>query len=84
MNILKVVLGYTWGTNQTSLLKLYNALCKSKINYACQIYCSASKSTLRSLDVVHNQALRICTGAQKTSPIKSMMVISWEKPLDYY
>ena len=84
INILIVVLGYTWGADQTSLLKLYNALCKSKLNYACQIYSSASKSTLRSLDVVHNQALRICTGAYRTSPIESLMVISGERPLDYY
>ena len=84
MNIIKFVSGYTWGADQTSLFNLYNALCKSKINYTCQIYSLASKSTLRSLDEVHNQALRICTDAYKTSPIKSMMDISWEKPLDYY
>ena len=51
---------------------------------SCQIYSSGSKSTLRSLDVVHNQALRICTGAYRTSPIESLMVISGERPLDYY
>ena len=81
MNILKVVSGYTWGADQTSLLKLYNALCKSKLNYACQIYSSASKSTLRSLDVVHNKALGICTGAYRTSPVESLYIDSGFPPL---
>ena len=81
MNILKVITGYII---ETSLLKLYNAICKSKIYYACQIYSFASKSTLCSLDVVHNQAFKAYTGAYKTSPIESMMVIFGERPLDYY
>ena len=78
INILKVVSWYTWGANQTSLLKLYNALCESKINYACQIYYSASKSTLRSLDIVHNQALRICTGG-----FRGEAIVLLQKPTEH-
>ena len=36
---------------------------------------------LRKLDVVHNMALRICTGAFKTSPIESLYVDSGFPPL---
>ena len=82
LNILKVVSGYDWGADQQTLLKLYNSLCKSKINYGCQIYSSACKTNLRMLDVVHNRALRICTGVYRTSPIESIYVTAWEKPLD--
>ena len=70
--------------DQTSLLKLYNAICKSKMNYVCQVYSSASKSTLNSLDVVHSQALRICTSHYRISAIESTMVITGERQLEYY
>ena len=82
LNILKVVSGHDWGSDQQSLLRLYNSLCKSKFNYACQIYSSASKTNLKILDTVHNQALRQCTGAYRTSPIESIYVTAGEKPLN--
>ena len=82
LNILKVVSGYAWGADQSTLLKLYGSLCKSKINYACQIYSSASVTNLKMLDVVHNQALRICTGAYRTSPVESLNVTAGERPLN--
>ena len=62
-------------------MRLYTSLCLSKIDYACQIYGSAAKTTLGKLDVVHNQALRICTGAYRTSPIDSLYVDSGMPPL---
>ena len=39
------------------------------------------KTNLKTLDVIHNQALRICTGAYKTSPIESLYVTAGEKSL---
>ena len=41
MNILKVVSGFSWGADKKSLLKLYNSLCQSKLDYGCQFYSSA-------------------------------------------
>ena len=82
LNILKVVSGFDWGADKTTLLKLYNSICKSKLDYGCEVYSSACKSKLRELDVVHNMGLRICTGAFKTSPIESLYVDSNEFPLD--
>ena len=82
LNILKVVSSYDWGADRKSLLRLYNSLCKSKIDYACQIYSSAAKSHLKDLDVVHNLGLRICTGAFRTSPVESIYVDAGELPLD--
>ena len=82
LNILKVVSGFDWGADKKTLLKLYNSICKSKLDYGCEVYSSACKSKLRELDVVHNMGLRICTGAFKTSPIESIYVDSHELPLD--
>ena len=81
LNILKVVSGFNWGADKKSLLRLYNALCRSKLDYGCQIYSSACKSRLKELDVVHNMGLRICSGAFRTSPVESIYVDTEEIPL---
>ena len=82
LNILKVVSGFNWGADKNTLLRLYNAMCRSKLDYGCQVYSSASKTKLKELDVVHNMGLRICTGAFRTSPVESLYVDSHQMPLD--
>ena len=82
MSILKVVSSFHWGADKKSLLRLYDSLCRSKIDYACQIYSSACKTKLKEIDVLHNTGLRICTGAFRTSPVESLYVDSHELPLD--
>ena len=67
LNILKVVSGFNWGADRTCLLRICQALCLSKIDYGCQVYGSACQTTLQKLDIVHNTALRICTGIQDVS-----------------
>ena len=80
-NILKVVSNFNWGADRTTLLRLYSSLCLSKMDYGCQVYGSACKTNLHKLDIVHNMALRICTGAYRTSPIESIYVDSGMVPL---
>ena len=82
LNILKVVSSFSWGADKKSLLRLYNSLCRSKLEYGSQIYSSACVSKLKELDVVHNAGLRICSGAFKTSPVESLYVDNEELPLD--
>ena len=81
LNILKVVSHFNWGADRITLLRMYQALVLSKIDYGCQIYGGACKTTLKKLDVAHNMALRICTGAYRTSPIDSLYVDSGIPPL---
>ena len=81
LNILRVVSSFNWGADRTTLLRIYQALCLSKIEYGCQVYGSASKTILGKLDVVHNMALRICTGAYRTSPVESLYVDAEIPPL---
>ena len=81
INILKVVSTYDWGADKRTLLKLYDTLGRSKLDYGCEIYSSACKTKLRELDVLHNLALRICTGAYRTSPVESLYIDSNELPL---
>ena len=82
LDILKVVSSFDWGADKKSLLRLYDSLCRSKLDYGCQIYSSACKTKLKELDVVHNMGLRICSGAFRTSPVESIYIDCHQLPLD--
>lgn len=82
LNILRVVSSQGWGPDRAVLKRLYWAICKSKIDYGAPLYSSASSSILKTLDSVHNDALRICTGAFRSSPTESLYVESNSPPLE--
>jgi ribonuclease HI len=81
LNILKVLSNTSWGANRTCLLKIYNAVIRSKLDYGCAVYGSSRKSVLLKLDTIHHTALRLCTGAFRTSPVQSLYVDSYQAPL---
>jgi len=70
-----------WGADRTVLLWLYRSIIQSKLDYGSQIYGSAADRTLNKLDPVHNAALRMCTGAFRSSPINSLLVETNEMSL---
>ncbi|GFR07904.1 fibroblast growth factor receptor 3 [Trichonephila clavata] len=82
LNILKVLANTRWGADRTSLLRLYRALIRSKLDYGSVVYSSAWKSLLKILDPVHHQGLRLCLGAFRTSPVESLYAEAYEPPLD--
>ncbi|GFR08836.1 RNase H domain-containing protein [Trichonephila clavata] len=49
LNILKVLANTRWGADRTSLLRLYRALIRSKLDYGSVVYSSACKSLLKIL-----------------------------------
>jgi ribonuclease HI len=62
-------------------MNIYRAIIRSKLDYGCQVYGSASKTALKMLDPVHHQALRLATGAFRTSPCESLYVEANEPSL---
>ena len=80
-NLLKVLSRSSWGADQTTLLKLYRSLVRSKLDYGCIMYGSAQKSYLQMLDPKHNQGLRLALGAFRTSPVASLYVEADEPSL---
>ncbi|GFU46495.1 probable RNA-directed DNA polymerase from transposon X-element [Trichonephila clavipes] len=82
LNLLKVLSNTSWGADRTSLLRVYQAIVLSRIDYGCVAYGSACNSTLQKLDPVHHMALRICSGAFRTSPVHSLYVNCHQLPLD--
>ena len=83
MSILKCLSHRNWGSDRLSLLRIYRALIRSKLDYGCQVYDSATASNLKTLDSVHHQGIRLSIGAFRTSPVDSLYAESGEPSLSY-
>lgn len=79
---MKVVNGKNNGADRDSLLNMYRALIRSKLDYGSIVYSSAQPHHLRSLDSIQNSALRIALGAYRTCPSTSLHVESSECSLE--
>ena len=51
---------------------LYQATFRSKLDYDCIVYGTASSTDLRQLDSIHNSGLRLALGEFCTSPVSSL------------
>ncbi|GFU85643.1 probable RNA-directed DNA polymerase from transposon X-element [Trichonephila clavipes] len=82
LNILKVLSNTLWGVDRVSLLRVYQSLILSRLDYGCAVYGSARASVLKRLGTVHHSALRICSSAFRTSPVTSLYVVCHQPPLE--
>ena len=78
LGIMKMVCAQNVGASQQFLLHMYKIYIRGKLDYGAIVYCSASLSDLKVLDVIDNEALRIATGAFKSSPVESLYVLTGE------
>ena len=69
---MKRIASTNWGMCTRSLIIFYKAFIRSKLDYGCEAYGSASKTILAKLDVIQSSALRIALGAFRSSPIISL------------
>ena len=83
LNILRVVAHTDWGADKKTLLHIYRALVRSKLDYGSIIYGSARPSVLKSLDPIHHQGLRLCLGAFRTTPVYSLYAEAGEPSLSH-
>ena len=81
INLLKTLSNTDWGGEKKSLLNIYKSQIRSKLDYGCLVYGSAKTSYLKMLDPVHNQCLRLCLGAFRTTPCSSLQIEANEPSL---
>lgn len=81
INILRSLAAISWGSDPKILTILYKSLVRSHFDYSCLAYLNANASVLRKLDIIQNMALRIISGAMRTTPINSMEVETCIEPL---
>ena len=79
--ILKCLSHTTWGADRVMMMRLYHASVRSVIDYGCLLYGSASSACLRTLEPVHNSAIRLISGAFRSSPVVSLCAESGDPPL---
>ena len=80
--LLRSITTFSWGADTEIGMRLYKAVIRPKIDYGCIVYGAASETTMRSLDVVANEAMIITSGAFKTKPVSSMQIMNSEAPLE--
>ena len=66
-NLIWVVAHLKWGGDRDTFLMLYWAIVRSKLDYGCIVYGTASNTDLQQLDSIHNSGLRLALGTFCTS-----------------
>lgn len=82
LNIMRCLVGREWGADRTALKAIYTGLIRAILDYGCVVYGSAASTSLKKLEVIQSQALRICSGAFKTTPNAALLVEMGEMPLE--
>ena len=77
LNIIKVVQEKKWERDWKALKQLYSAICRSKMDYACQLYNTAYAGRLKKLE-----GIRIYTEAFKTTSVEALHVKANDLPLE--
>uniref|UniRef100_A0A671QEF9 Reverse transcriptase domain-containing protein n=1 Tax=Sinocyclocheilus anshuiensis TaxID=1608454 RepID=A0A671QEF9_9TELE len=80
INVMRCLAGVEWGACRQSLKRIYCALIRAAIDYGSMVYSSASKTQLLKIEAIQSQALRICCGAIRSSPIAAVQVEMDEMP----
>ena len=81
LNIIYMISRGNEETDCETLLRIYRALVRSKLDYGCEIYGTAPAGVLEKLDPVHHKGLRACLGAYRTSPFESLYAVTGEMSL---
>lgn len=82
LNILRCLAGVWWGAHPFALKLVYNAIIRSVLDYGTFLLEPSSAEGLQHLDRIQSKALRIITGAMKSSPINALQVECLDPPLD--
>ena len=81
INVLKRLAGSKWGCARSKLNFTYQKYILPVLTYSCESLVTAQPHTLKVLEHAQNQALRLITGAMKTTPTDAMTFITDNKPI---
>ena len=62
--------------DQKTLRRIYRLIIRPKIDYGCTVYETATKDLLKTIDAITNEAMRIATGALRTTPIETLHILT--------
>lgn len=79
---MRCLVGKEWEAERTSLKTIYIGLIRSVLDYGSIIFGSAANISLKRLDNIQYQALRLSSGAIRTTPTSALQVEMGEMPLE--
>ena len=79
--IMRKLAGTTWGANEQILKTVYEGSVRPVLEYSSTAWSTTANTNQQSLDKIQNQALRIFTGAMKSTPITFMEQTTAIQPL---
>ena len=74
LNVIKCLTGREWGSDRCTLLRLYISLIRPILEYNAFLFGDISCSMKAKLESIQNNALRVITGAFKTTPITNLYI----------
>ena len=80
LNVLQLLTGITWGAAKQPLLNIYGALVRSVLEYGMEVF-FLSKSSQDQLNKIQYEALWLCMGAMRSTPMICLLQASGEIPL---
>ena len=81
LGIMRKLAGTEWGANERILNQVYKGTVRPHLEYGSSAYMTAAQTHRDTLEKVQNQALRIITGAVRSTPIEKMQQITGIPPL---
>lgn len=81
VNVMRALSGVRWRAHPYNQKLLYNAMIRSNFDYGTFLIEPCNKLALKKLDKLQSKALRIITGAMKSSPINALQAECLEPPL---
>ena len=76
LSVLKRLAGCKWGCATSTLNTTYKMYIKPVMTYCCGLLITASHQNTNKLERVQNHALRLITGAVKSTPINAMLLFT--------
>ena len=73
LNVIRALSATQWGGDRKTLLLLYKSLVRSVLEYNSFIFTHIALSNQKQLETIQNSALRIVTGAFRTTPTNSLL-----------
>jgi len=81
LSIMRKLAGTNWGANEKILRQVYQGNVRHTLEYGSSSYMTVASTHLNELEKVQNQALRVITGAMRSTPIDKMEKITGIPPL---
>ncbi|KYM96985.1 hypothetical protein ALC62_12362 [Cyphomyrmex costatus] len=83
VNIIRALRGTWWGAHPHLLLNIYRFMLRASIEYAAQIFGMNHNPCSRALQVIQNQALRLCFGYRISTPLNVIYAETVELTLSF-